>query len=205
VIAEITPPSSGVTVSPMQLWQRVAAYTVGLVSATTLVGATAGTIGSLVQVVVSSDASLYRLWLASMGALAFAYGMHEMRIIRLPKPQIGWQVPAHWSRYGKTVQALLYGVVLGAEVFTLIPYASFYVLLVIEVCLGMPQAMILGCIYGLARALPTVTVIVRTHNQTNTLPAAMRIMKASGRFRVANGVALALVGEVLLAAPWLVK
>lgn len=76
------------------------------------------------------------MWIAGVAFLAFAYGLHELALIRFLMPQVRWQVPAHWTRYGKAIQAPLYGAVLGAEVFTLIPYSTFYILVLFDMTAG---------------------------------------------------------------------
>lgn len=85
---------------------------------------------------VAAGDDAQRLWVAGIAFLAFAYGLHELALIRLPMPQAQWQVPAYWTRYGKATQAALYGAVLGAEVFTLIPYATFYILVLFDMTAG---------------------------------------------------------------------
>jgi sulfite exporter TauE/SafE len=120
VIAEITPSPSEVHILGLEIWCRVAAYTIGLVGSATAVGAIAGAIGSAVRATVLLEGESSRLWALSIALIAFAYGLHELNIVRLPMPQVRWQVPAFWSTYGKVAQALFYGAVLGAEIFTLI-------------------------------------------------------------------------------------
>lgn len=151
-----------------------------------------------VHVAVSDDAQ--QMWLAGIAFLAFAYGLHEMAIIRLPMPQVRWQVPACWTRYGKTIQAALYGAVLGAEVCTLIPYATFYILVLFDMTAGGVGGGLLGCLYGTARVSTTVIGIamVRQHGTPNRVIGG--ITCSMGRFggvHQVNGVVLAAVGIVL--------
>ena len=136
MVAEITPPPSGARTprTLMLTCLRVAIYGAGLIASTTAVGMIAGTIGLIVGR-VASDA-LYHPAIGVVATISVAYGLHELAVIRLPAPENRWQVPVDWVRYGKLTQLLLYGLVLGAEVFTFIPYASFYVILLFDAALG---------------------------------------------------------------------
>lgn len=200
MILEITPPPSEARTSRTRLWQRIAAYSIGLVASATVVGVTAGAIGAVVRASTPFGVGYDWLWVASVALFALTYSMHEVAIVRLPMPQIHWQVPARWSRYGKSAQALLYGVVLGIDIATLIPYATFYVLLLFEAMLGVQGGAALGFVYGLARASSTLWGVILSHRRGTTVPATLRIVSAMSWFRMANGLVLALVGEVLLGA-----
>ncbi len=59
-----------------------------------------------------------------LGAIAFAYALHEAGIIRLPVPGRDWQVPADWVREGFYRSAVVFGGTLGFGVFTRVPFAS---------------------------------------------------------------------------------
>ncbi len=136
--------------------------------------------------------------------MAIAYGLHELGVIRLPMPQTYWQVPPHWSKYGPTAQALMYGVVLGADIFTFVPYATFYLLLPLEASSSIQRGAILGVVYGLARTIPTLSgVMVSYARHDNTAPLTNRISHARPFFHAANGFALAVVGEILAGSLWM--
>ncbi len=103
-----------------------------------------------------------------------------------------------WSKYGKVIQALLYGIVLGADIFTFIPYTSFYVLILFEMTFGPSGGVALGFLYGLARILPTVLGATYSHHRDNVSLVVMRILTSRPWFHVSNGVLLTLVSGVLL-------
>jgi len=199
VILEITPPSAGADRRAWG-WQPVAAYATGLMGSATAVGAIVGAIGASLRVHVAVSEGAQHLWFAGIAFLAFAYGLHEMAIIRLPMPQVRWQVPACWTRYGKTIQAALYGTVLGAEVCTLIPYATFYILVLFDMTAGGVGGALLGCLYGTARVSTTVIGIamVRQHGTPNRVIGGVTCaMGRFGGFHQINGVVLTAVGIVL--------
>lgn len=191
------PPPSGADQRHRRIWPPTAAYAAGLVGSTTAVGAGVGTLGVALRTHLFAGDSTRTLWVVGIAVVAFAYGLHELALIHLPTPQVQWQVPAHWSHYGKTAQALLYGGVLGAEVFTFIPYAAFYILVLIDMVLGSKGGAVLGCLYGLARVASTVVGIVLARHRGSTGHVIARVAGAIGLFHRANGVALIVVGVVL--------
>jgi len=196
VILEITPPPVEASYCRTPVWHRIAVYSVGLISATTAVGAAVGAIGSVASPL---SAGHQRLWTAGIAVITLVYALHEFELIRLPIPQVRWQVPVQWSKYGKTVQVLLYGIVLGAEIFTFIPYATFYILLLLEMTLGPQIGATLGFMYGLARAYPVAMGIADARARGTTTCVIAHIARSMTRFHVANGVVLAAVGEVIVA------
>ncbi len=202
MIEEITPPPSEAYTprTRLRLWRNGTTYGFGLVASTTAVGAAAGTIGAVAGLSVLSGVSYNHLWVGGIAVLALGYSLHEVAIIRLPTLEIRWQVPAHWRLYGKPVQLLLYGLVLGAEVFTFIPYTSFYLLLLLEASLGTAGGAGLGLVYGLARLTPTAAGIISSCRRGDNIPVVTRIMGSSSLFHAVNGLALVLVACVLMAS-----
>lgn len=199
MILEITPPPGGAG-RARAAWRRITAYSIGLVASTTVVGVAAGTIGAFARTIMPGVITQQRLWMAGIACTAVAYSLHETGLVHLPAPQVRWQVPAHWSRHGKTMQALLYGIVLGAELFTLMPYAAFYVLLPLEATLGPGGGLLLGLTYGLARVSPSAVSIAVAYRR-GTVHGVARCITGNFRlFHTMNGVALAAVGVVLVGA-----
>ena len=120
-------------------------------------------------------------------------------------PQIHWQVPAQWARRGKTMQMLLYGGVLGAEVFTLIPYATFYVLVALELAQGPRSGAVVGLIYGIARTAPVALSAIRVGVARSSNIVAQQIYGNRHMLHGMNGVSLMLVGQVLLMTLLLIR
>jgi hypothetical protein len=200
VIREITLPPVGAHV--FGKWQRnLAIYAIALMSSATVVGAIIGTLGIMLGITEYSH-----VWIAVIATIAFLYGLRELSLIRLPMPQINWQVPAHWAGYGKATQALLYGAVLGTEVLTLIPYATFYLLVLLELSGGVITGALLGFSYGLVRALSMIaSVTVARMRRLDANKLAMKIWHVMPDFHTANGVALIMMSGLLLAAAIVVQ
>lgn len=194
MIAEITAPPSEVRTLRWRYRRGIAAYCAGILGTTTIIGALAGAMGSVLGVATRPS----RAWIIAVAIIALAYSLREIAIVRLPMPQIQWQVPARWSTHGKSVQGLLYGIFLGSEIFTFIPYASFYILVLIEATLGVRGGAVLGTLYGLARITPTLAGIAVSRSRRETGSVCKQIMAARFMFHGANGVALAFVSEVLI-------
>src|SRR5437763_13940001 len=71
-----------------------------------------------------------------LGVASLVFALKELNIIKLWTPQIGWQVPKSWMKHSKVLGQTAYGVVLGAGIFTYIPFASFFVVLAWEAVAG---------------------------------------------------------------------
>ncbi len=184
-----------------RVWRWAAAYGVGLVAGTTTVGLMAGTVGTVVRGIVLGRAGLTPLWIVVVAVIAVAYGLREVNVLRLPVPEMAWQVPAIWIRYGRTAQAFLFGIALGVEFLTFMPYATFYVLLLFEATLGVKGGVLLGGVYGVARLIPTVGGIVVSYcrrRSTKYMTDWIMSVRTRDVFHRVNGLALLVVGEVLI-------
>jgi len=198
VIGEITAPPSEAHATRKAIGVRLVAYGLGLVVSATITGTVAGAIGSAIRATLIVGAIGDRLWIESIAAIALIYALHELHVVQIPLPQIHWQVPVSWGRYGKLGQLFLYGLVLGVDVVTFMPYATFYVVVLLEATMGAQAGAALGLTYGLARALSMSKASISARHRDRTIPVAKRIMAISTLLHVVNGLALALVGEVLI-------
>lgn len=136
-----------------------------------------------------------------LGAFAIIFALKELNIIRIPTPQIGWQVPASWMRPGRLFGNTLYGIVLGAGVFTFIPFAGFYLLLMWEMAAGavsLQAAVLLGMIYGVARGVTAVMGGVSVLRGEYPVPLSQWLLNHLGWWHAINGLVLLLVGGLLL-------
>jgi hypothetical protein len=89
-----------------------------------------------------------------LGAVALAYAMHELGLLKLPVPGRDWQVPADWVRHGFYRSAVIFGGTVGFGVFTRVPYATFPILLAwLFVSGNVPFALAAGLVYGGLRAV----------------------------------------------------
>lgn len=210
MIAEIT--SAPSEPHPKTWIWASAAYFCGLLGAEASVGATAGWVGAVIRSGLTEEVVSWGILTVSVVTLA--YGLRELGILRMPMPQNPWQVPVQWSRRGKIAQSLLYGAVLGTEVSTFIPYATFYVLLLLEASVGPAGGAAIGFTYGLARGISVLFPVcysrLRTWRRHNTHEERVQelachidsIYGARPLAHVANGIALLAVGQLILGSVW---
>ena len=128
--------------------------------------------------------------------LAAAYGLHEAGVWRLPHPERAWQVPNSWIMERPLLGAAAFGLILGAGVFTFIPFTSFYLLLIWELLAASPVAgAVLGGAYGLARALPVLAGAWTTARGAPIAPLHVRLLTAApGLHRATSGLLLVTAG-----------
>ncbi|MBF6611771.1 MAG: hypothetical protein IVW55_01415 [Chloroflexi bacterium] len=141
-------------------------------------------------------------WVAGvLGIISILYALRELKILHLPVPQVGWQVPKSWMRRSRLEGNILYGLVLGAGVLTFIPYASFLVLLAWEFVAGavsLKAAVLLGMLYGASRGLPAALGGISVLRGDYPLPLSEWIIARMGLWHAINGLALLLIGAYLL-------
>ena len=159
-----------------------------------LLGALLGGIGAGLRALVPFGALLV---IAAL--LAAAYGLHEAGVWRLPHPERAWQVPNSWIMERPVLGAVAFGLILGAGIFTFIPFTSFYLLLVWELLAGPVAGAVLGGAYGLARALPVLAGAWPSARGEPIAPLHMRILTASpGLHRATSGLLLVSAGLLLV-------
>ncbi len=141
-------------------------------------------------------------WVTALfGGLALICALKELNILHLPTLQIGWQVPQSWMRPSRTLGNTLYGIVLGAGIFTFIPFASFYLLLMWEVAMGgasLQAAVTLGIIYGFFRGLPAIVGGISVLRGQYPLPISDWLIAHLGLWHAINGLVLLFVSGLLL-------
>jgi hypothetical protein len=138
---------------------------------------------------------------AFLGVAALVFALKELNILRIPTPQIGWQVPASWMRPSRTFGNTLYGLFLGAGIFTFIPFASFYLLLMWELTAGavsLQSAVLLGMVYGLFRGVTAVMGGISVLRGEYPVPLSQWLINHLGWWHAVNALVLLLVGGFLL-------
>src|SRR5690348_5315510 len=154
---------------------RGTAYIVASAVAGALVGALVGGAGGLLRALVPLPVILI-----AVIVLAVAYALHESGVLRLPHPENPWQVPNEWIVRWPILGAVVFGLTLGAGIFTFIPFTSFYLLLAWELLVANPLAgALLGAVYGLARGLPVVIGAVATRRGQPIASVHLSILNAS--------------------------
>jgi hypothetical protein len=108
------------------------------------------------------------------------------------------QVPRNW-RYTMTPQVryVLWGILLGSGIATLIPYPIYLVLMGAELTVGITIAAVAGALFGVARELPVVLPLVLRYREDETFGLFGRLHPAVRRLNVAL---TALVGILLVLA-----
>jgi hypothetical protein len=178
---------------------RVILYTLGSMLGAAMLALGLGLVGISIAAVLPAIG--YGWVTALFGVLALLFALKELNIIKLPSLQVGWQVPQSWMRPSRTLGNTLYGIVLGAGIFTFIPFASFYLLLMWEVAAGaasLQAAVTLGLIYGFFRGIPAVVGGISVLRGQYPLPVSDWLMSHLGLWHAINGLALLLVGGLLL-------
>jgi hypothetical protein len=180
------------------LW-RVFMYTAGATVGAALLAMLLGGIGQGLHALLPSVGYAWAVGLLGIFALVFA--LKELNILKIPTPQIGWQVPASWMRPSRVLGNTLYGIVLGAGIFTFIPFASFYLLLMWEIVAGavsLQAAVLLGMIYGVSRGVTAIMGGISVLRGEYPVPLSQWLIGHLGWWHAINGVALMLVTGFLL-------
>jgi hypothetical protein len=195
-----TAPSTAGTQSQRHWFQRATVYAVAMLIgglATTLTFAAAGK-------------GLHAVWsgaylplATAVGALALAWSLNEAGIAKFPLPGRVWQVPVTWVKGGFYQSAAIFGGILGAGVFTLVPYAGFHIMLAWLFATGNIYAgLAAGGVYATARALGIYfPASCKTAGDVVSLNQAL--MRTQPLLHQATAVTLATFATYLLLAPHL--
>ena len=178
---------------------RVAMYAAGSTVGAGLLALIVGLLGAGLHALLPGVGVEFAV--VALGAAALLFGLHELNVVRLPAPQVGWQVPASWMGRSRLLGNTLYGLVLGAGIFTFIPFASFYLLLGIELVAGavdLRAALALGMVYGLMRGIPAVLGGIAMLRLRNPVPVSDWLIARLGRWHALNALALLLTGAFFL-------
>ena len=170
-------------------WRGVSAGAIHLLGAMVggaLVGAGLGLLGDVLTL------GRWRVWVVAAAALIVLVITLTRQHFDLGRP---CQVPRRWTR---TMPAhrryLVWGLMLGSGLATLIPYPAYLLLPAAQLAAGPLIAGIAGGLYGLARELPALTVLVRPTGPEQTMELLPRLGLAWRRFNllvaVAGGLAL---------------
>ncbi|PYZ94982.1 hypothetical protein CR194_05555 [Salipaludibacillus keqinensis] len=85
------------------------------------------------------------------------YLLKSVGIVQVPHPQRKWQVPPSWVDRSPFLNMTIWGSILGAGVFTYIPYVSFWLMYVyIGLFLTPFVGFWLGLLFGFVRAFSSV-------------------------------------------------
>jgi hypothetical protein len=178
---------------------RVIMYTIGSVIGAMALSLVLALIGRGVYTVLPGVGFQWAVGILGVASLVFA--LKELNVIKLWTPQIGWQVPKSWMKHSRLLGQTAYGVVLGAGIFTYIPFASFFILLAWEAVAGavsIPAAIAIGAVYGAVRGLPAIIGGISMLRGEYPLPVSNWLIAHLGWWHAINGLALLFVGSFLL-------
>jgi hypothetical protein len=162
-------------------WLTATAYLVGSLIGGLAVGATAGLIGALTVGILDVPATA-RLALLGV-ALLLGLGL-DLRVGGLRLPTNHRQVDEEWrSRYRGWVWGLGFGVQLGVGVVTIVTTSTVYATVLAAALTGsVPGAIVVGAVFGLARALPVFAVVrVQRPDQLLRVDGTLRRLAAPAR------------------------
>jgi len=139
----------------------------------------------------------------ALGSIAFAYALHELGFIRLPVPGREWVVPAEWVRGGFYRSAVVWGGIVGAGVFTRVPFAALPVLAAwLFVSGDVVYGVLAGALYGLTRAA-SIYSAASSRDAQELVGLTQQMMRLATPAHQVTGLLLAAFAAYLLAAPYL--
>ncbi len=156
----------------------------------------------------AAGAGVSALWAGSalplavgLGAIAFVYALRELEYLRVPVPGRDWQVPVEWVRGGFYRSAAIWGVIVGAGVFTRVTFAVLPILLAwLFVSGNILYGALAGTLYGATRAL-SIYASASSKDSAQVVQLNERLRQFAPAFHQATGLALATFAAYLVIAP----
>ena len=138
----------------------------------------------------------------ALGAVAFIYALHELGFLRVPVPGREWVVPADWVRRGFYQSAVVWGGIVGAGVFTRVPFAALPILAAWLFISGdIVYGVLAGALCEATRALSIYSTAFSQDVQ-DLVHLNQQIMRLAPSGHQVTGLFLAGFGTYLLAAPY---
>lgn len=123
-------------------------------------------------------------------------------------PTSHWLVPRAWARWPWPMYPVVFGAVLGVGWLTMVPFASYYLLVAILVIFASTKAGVLTmAAFGLARSIPLVIMARRIHAGAGAVGGGMRALvrrqrlhaiASSGAMRIIRTAASVLAAVLVL-------
>lgn len=138
-----------------------------------------------------------------LGAVAFAYALHELEFVHLPVPGREWQVPNSWLKGGFYRSAAIFGSLVGSGVVTRIPFASLPILFAwLFISGNVLYGALIGLVYGAVRAV-SIYASATTQDAGEVVELNQRLMTWAAPAHQLTGFFLAAFAAYLIAAPYL--
>ncbi|ANA83020.1 hypothetical protein C7121_18065 [Paenibacillus glucanolyticus] len=156
-------------------------------TASSLSGALSGFLYTLLLFVVFSWLP-YILKMIFMIVLVGLYILHDFKILNLKVPQRKWQIPASWVNGPPVRNMWVWGSILGAGIFTYLPFMTFYILYIYIGLFKDPTVgLLFGFLYGFSRAMPTILFSLRKELDVTKVRSLYK--NKSGFYKSINGIA----------------
>ena len=137
---------------------------------------------------------------AALGGITIVYALHELGFIRIPVPGRDWIVPAGWVRHRFYRSAVVWGGIVGAGVFTRVPFAALPVLAAWLFIYGdVVYGSLAGALYGFVRAA-SVYSTASSQDADELVGLMQRIMRLATPAHLLTGTMLAMFGAYQLIA-----
>lgn len=164
-------------------------HVIGGIVGGAFVGGLIGWIGSFFPI-----APLHRWLIAVAAALAL--------IVSLTKPQrtlgLGRQVPRDWrGKVSAAPRYLLWGLLLGSGVATLIPYSAFLLLIASQFSSGPRLACLSGALFGGVRTMPALIPLVKVEYRVRPVHVLELLPALRPTARRVNTAVIATLGVIL--------
>ncbi|MCD8511817.1 MAG: hypothetical protein LRY73_19500 [Bacillus sp. (in: Bacteria)] len=92
-------------------------------------------------------------------SLIIVYLLKDLWGIIIPTPQRKWQIPTSWVNHHPLVNMGIWGIILGAGVFTYNPHAIFLIIyLYVGFFLAPEIGLLIGGLYGITRAFSSIYI-----------------------------------------------
>lgn len=155
MIFVITPPvGSGQKYAKIKNIARLLSFGIATVIGAAVVGSICGVIGA---VIINRIPILRVGTLGIIVSIALLYGFAELRGRKQYIPTCHRLVPKRWGAYGSPRFEIAFGIIVGAGLFTVIPFIGFHLLLIICFVNADPmQGALSMAVFGAARAAPAL-------------------------------------------------
>jgi hypothetical protein len=182
--------------------RSLVAYAIGSVVGAGSLGLLVSALGGLIPV---EGQDRLALALGVTGIVAVLYGLSDASLVRVPRPQAGWQVPTRWyRRFRPELTGLLYGVGLGVGLATRIQVSTFYLLPLWCLLTGnVAWSVFTLSMFGVGRFLPLLIIGTERGGDVQALESLIgKLEEFKPLVTFGNGIILTFVGAYLFATVW---